>query len=308
MHHIYRWIEEVTGLTVIFQEHVLLTVIVLLTLLLFNRFLLRLVVKRQPDIRKQYQWRKTTNYFTTGLGLLLLVNIWFEGLQSIATFLGLLSAGLVVALREPLLNMAGWLFIVWKRPFRIGDRIQFGDHVGDVIDIRLFQFTLNEVREWVQGDQPTGRVVHIPNGRLFTTPQANYNYGFPFIWHEVPVHITFESNWQKARVILLEVTGRHCEKLSEATLQQVKKRSQRHLIFFDNLEPKLYVKVVDNGIQLTVRYLSKIAGRRNSENLIWVEVLTQFLAAPDIQFAYPTTRFYQTPPGTQSPLPPDGLL
>ena len=308
MRYIYHWIEEVTGLTAAFQQHVLLTVIVLLGLWLLSRFLLRLILQRQPDIRKQYQWRKTTNYVTTGLAILLLVNIWFNGLQSIATFLGLLSAGLVVALREPLLSMTGWIFLVWKRPFHIGDRIQFGDHVGDVIDIRLFQFTLNEVREWVQGDQPTGRVVHIPNNKLFTTPLSNYNYGFPYIWHEVPVHITFESNWQKARIILLEVTGHHCEKLSEATLLQVKRKSQRHLIFFDDLDPKLYIKVVDNGVQLTIRYLSKIAGRRNSEHLIWVEVLTQFLAAPDIQFAYPTTRFYQTPPGSQAPLPPDGLF
>jgi len=306
MHPIYRWIEELTGLSAAFQKHVLLTVIVLLALWLLSRLLLRLIFQRQHDIRKQYQWRKTANYITTGLAILLLINIWFNGLQSIATFLGLLSAGLVVALREPLLSIAGWIFLVWKRPFHIGDRIQFGDHVGDVIDIRLFQFTLNEVREWVQGDQPTGRVMHIPNNRLFTTPLANYNYGFPYIWHEVPVHITFESNWQKAREILLEVTGRHCEKLSEATLLQVKRRSQRHLIFFDDLDPKLYVKVVDNGVQLTVRYLSKIAGRRNSEHLIWVEVLAQFLAAQDIQFAYHTTRFYQTPPSTQSPFPPNG--
>ncbi|WP_242918616.1 mechanosensitive ion channel family protein [Pontibacter liquoris] len=304
MQQIYSWLEETTGISIAFQEQVLLTALVLLALWLLSRALLRFIYKRQPDLRKQYQWRKTTNYITTAVGIMLLANIWFNGFRSIATFLGLLSAGLVVALREPLLSMAGWLYLIWKRPFHIGDRIQIGDHVGDVIDIRLFQFTLNEVREWVQGDQPTGRVVHIPNGRLFLVAQSNYNYGFPYIWHEVPVHLTFESNWQKAKGILLESAARNCEKLSEQTMLQVKRRSQRHLIFFDDLDPKIYTKVIDNGIQLTVRYLSRIAGRRKSEHQIWEEVLPQFLAAPDIQFAYPTTRFYQTPPGTQSPMYP----
>lgn len=308
MHRIYNWLEDITGLSVAFQRQVLLTVAVLLVLWLLSRLLLRLIFKRQPDLRKQYRWRKTVNYVTTILAILLLVNIWFNGLQSIATFLGLLSAGLVLALREPLLNMAGWLFLIWNRPFRIGERIQLGEHVGDVIDMQLFQFTLNEMREWVQGDQPTGRVVHIPNGKLFTTAVANYNHGFPYVWHEVPVHITFESNWQKAKGILLDAAHRHAEKLSEAAKRRVKQQSQRHLIFYEDLDPKLYIKVVDNGIQLTIRYLNKVAGRRKSEHLVWEDVLPQFLAAPDIQFAYPTTRFYQTPPGTQAPLPPEGLF
>lgn len=308
MHKVYNWLESITGFSVGFQRQMLLTVAVVLALWLLSRLLLRLVYKRQPDLRKQYRWSKTVNYITTLLGILLLVNIWLNGLQSIATFLGLLSAGLVVALREPLLNMAGWLFLLWIRPFRIGERIQIGEHVGDVIDIELFQFTLNEVRDWVQGDQPTGRVIHIPNGRLFTKAVANYNHGFAFIWHEIPVHITFESNWQKAKVILLEAAGHHGEKLSAASKRHVKQKSQRHLIFYEDFDPKLYIKVVDNGIQLTLRYLNKVAGRRISEHKVWEEVLPQFLAAPDIQFAYPTTRFYQTPPGTQAPMPPDGVL
>ncbi len=308
MHQVYNLLENVTGLSIAFQRQMLLTVAVLLTLWVLSRLVLKIIYKRLPDIRKQYRWRKILNYISTALAIMLLVNIWFNGLQSIATFLGLLSAGLVVALREPLVNMAGWLFLISIRPFRIGDRIQIAEQVGDVIDIQLFQFTINEVRIWVEGDQPTGRVVHVPNGKLFTTAVANYNYGFPFIWHEVVAHVTFESNWQKARAIMLDAAGLHCEKLSATAKRQVRMRSQRHLIFYEDFDPKVYIKVVDNGIQITSRYLNKIAGRRISENKVWEEVLPQFLASPDIQFAYPTTRFYQTPPGTQAPMPPEGIL
>lgn len=307
MRSITFWLEKNTGLTAGFYHDLFYSVAVILVLWLLSRVLLWVIFRREKDLRKQYQWHRFTNYVATGLSILLLSNIWLNGFESIATFLGLLSAGLVLALREPLLSMTGWLYILWKRPFRIGDRIQVGETIGDVIDIRLFQFTLNEIRGWVDADQPTGRVVNIPNARVFTVAQANYNYGFPFVWHEIPVSITFESNWQKAKDILAQVTARHAEQLSEAAVQQVKRQSQRHLIFYDDLEPKLYTTVRENGIQITVRYLCGIMRRRQSSHLIWEEVLTQFLAAPDIQFAYPTTRFYQGEAGQGTEPPPQAL-
>lgn len=304
MRRITHWLERTTGLTAEFYHDLLYTIGLILVLWLLSRMLLWAIFRREKDLRKQYQWRRFTNYVSTVLSILVLSNIWFNGFESIATFLGLLSAGLVLALREPLLSMTAWLYILWMRPFRIGDRIQVGDTIGDVIDIRLFQFTLNEIRGWVDADQATGRVVNVPNARIFTVPQANYNYGFPFVWHEIPVCVTFESNWKKAKEILEEVTQRHAEQLSEAAVQQVKRQSQRHLIFYEDLQPKLFTTVQENGIQLTVRYLCGIMRRRQSTHLIWEEVLTQFLAAPDIQFAYPTTRFYHGSEGQRPEQPP----
>jgi small-conductance mechanosensitive channel len=145
---------------------------------------------------------KTSAYVAFALGVLVIVPLWFEGVKSASTFLGLLSAGLAIALRDPVVNLAGWAFILWRRPFEVGDRIQIGTHAGDVIDQRIFQFTLMEIGNWVGADQSTGRVVHIPNGKVFTEMLANYSKGFQYIWDEIPVLITFESNWEKAKGIL----------------------------------------------------------------------------------------------------------
>ncbi|MFD2067624.1 mechanosensitive ion channel family protein [Pontibacter silvestris] len=295
MRKIEHWVEEVLGLQTETQENIFLSVVVLLGLWLLSRLLLKIASRRETDSRKLYRWRKTTNYIVTGLGIVLLVNIWFNGFQSIATFLGLLSAGLVLALKEPIMNMAGWAFLIWKRPLRIGDRIEIDGYKGDVIDIRLFQFTLNEIHNWVNADQATGRVVHIPNGQIFTRPQANYSYGFPFIWNELHVRITFESDWQEAKAILIEIANKYSEELSEDAQLRIKRETQRHLIFYKDFKPKLYTEVREFGIEITVRYLCNLSRRRESENLIWEDILTNFIASPDIQFAYPTTRFYQAP-------------
>lgn len=302
MQKIIYWIEENTGISAEILENLLLSVAVVLVLWLLSHIFLKIIFKNQLDLRRQYWWRKVTNYTVMLLGFLLLANIWFKGFQPIATFLGLLSAGLVLALKEPVLNMAGWLLIIWKRPFRVGDRIEIEGQIGDVIDIRLFQFSLNEVHAWVDADQTTGRVVHVPNGKLFTTPQVNYNYGFPFLWHEISVNITFESNWKKAKSILSASAGRHGEQLSKESEEQLRRLSQRHLIFYESLAPKIYTKVVENGVRLTMRYLCSVGRRRESEHLVWEEILDAFMASDDIRFAYPTMRFYQ-PGGTATTQP-----
>ncbi len=295
MRKIEHWVEESLGLAAATQENVLLSLIILAVLWIVSRLLLRVASQRQTDSRKLYQWKKTTNYVVTGLGFIFLINIWFNGFQSIATFLGLFSVGLVVVLRDPILNMFGWIFLIWKRPFKVGDRIKINEFTGDVIDITFFQFTLNELGDWVDSEQATGRVVHIPNSHVFTKAQINYNYAFPFLWHEMQLRITFESNWQKAKTILEEVAGRNSVALNEAAQQSIRRESQRHLIFYSSFKPRIFTKVRENGIQLTIRYLSNINGRRESENKIWEEVLVEFLSSTDIRFAYPTTRFYESP-------------
>ncbi|TXK52836.1 mechanosensitive ion channel [Pontibacter qinzhouensis] len=294
MRRVQHWIEEALGLTPSIQEDIISSVFVLVGLWIISRLLLRVASRRQTDSRKLYQWKKTTNYIVTGLGVMALANIWFNGFQSIATYLGLLSAGLVVALRDPIMNMFGWVFLIWKRPFKVGDRIKINEHTGDVIDIAFFQFTLNELGQWVDSEQATGRVVHIPNSHVFTKSQINYNYAFPFLWHELQVRVTFESNWQKARELLLVIAARHTVQLSEGAQEIIRKNAQHHLIFYKDFKPRVFSKVKENGIQLTIRYLCNLNGRRESENKIWEEMLMQFLASPDIRFAYPTTRFVQS--------------
>ena len=165
----------------------------------------RVVHRRVEDVRQQYQWRKSITYVIFTLATLTVARIWLEGLQALSTFLGLLSAGLAIALQDPIVNLAGWLFLMWRRPFGVGDRIQIGEIQGDVIDIRVFQFTLLEIGNWVGADQSTGRIVHVPNGKVFREPQANYSEGFAFIWNELPGLVTFESNWLKAKDLPTEI-------------------------------------------------------------------------------------------------------
>ena len=151
----------------------------------------RRIFQRFGDAQSRYELSKATAYLAGALGLLVLLKVWFSGITGIATYLGLLSAGLAVAMQDPLINLAGWLFIIVRRPFQVGDRVQLGPHAGDVVDVRLFRFVMLEIGHWVNADQSTGRVLHVPNGWVFKHPVANYDGGFGYVWNELEVVVTF---------------------------------------------------------------------------------------------------------------------
>lgn len=206
--------------------------------------------------------------------------------------MGLLSAGLAIAFKDLLVNLVGWLFILIRKPLRLGDRIQIGEVSGDVIDIRIFQFSIMEIGNWVDADQSTGRIIHIPNGFVFSKFQANYTEGFEYIWHEIPVLLTFESDWKKTKKILEDILSKSSVNFSEEAAVQIKKTAKKFMIFYNKLSPIVYTDVKDSGVLLTMRFLCKARERRNVNMEIWEMVLNEFAKYNYIDFAYPTQRFY----------------
>ena len=272
-----------------------LSVIAILAIWLLRLIAIRIINRRKDDERLQYKWRKNLTYVSVFLGFIIVGNIWFEGLQSLATFLGLLSAGLAIALRDPVTDFAGWIFIIWRKPFDVGDRIQIGDVKGDVIDIRVFKFTVLEIGNWVHADQSTGRVVHVSNHNIFTDSLANYTSDFEFIWNELEVLVTFESDWQKAKEILQEIADKHLQDFVDRAQQQVRRAKKSYLIYYKYLTPIVYTDVKDSGVQLTVRHLSDPRRRRSISQKIWEDILKRFEEHDDIELAYPTMRIYKQP-------------
>ena len=288
-----EWLQQTLGLGPELQARLASSVLTVAVLVAVRWLTLAFIRRRVEDVRVHYVWRKGITYATVVLGLLLVTRIWFAGIREITTFLGLLSAGLAIALKDIVANLAGWVFILWRRPFTVGDRVQIGEHRGDVIDLRIFQFSLLEVGNWVDADQSTGRVIHVPNGKVLTEVLANYGKAFQYIWDEMPVLVTFESNWRRAKEILGKLGTKHAEHLSEEAQQRVREASKKFMIFYSKLTPVVYTKVAQNGVLLTLRYLVEPRRRRGTAEAIWEDVLDEFARCDDIDFAYPTTRFYR---------------
>ncbi|MDP8226747.1 MAG: mechanosensitive ion channel [Candidatus Celaenobacter polaris] len=286
------WLHNLTNIEQDIMGKIVISIIVIVVLKIIHLIVLKIMLRNIEETRKRYRWKKTLTYIFVFIGFLLLGRVWLQAFQSLATFLGLLTAGLAIALKDIITDMAGWVFIVWRRPFDVGDRIQVGEHAGDVIDIRLFQFSLLEIRNWVDADQSTGRIIHIPNSRVINHGLANFSKGFQYIWDEIPVLITFESNWRKAKMILQQIGNKHAEHITPHAERRIKEASRKFMIFYKNLSPTVYTSVKDCGVLLTIRFLCEPKRRRASEHAIWEDILIAFNSIEGIDFAYPTKRIY----------------
>ena len=262
-----------------------------LAIYLFGILIISLINRQVKDLHKRHTRRKVTLYLTVLAILVFSVLFWLEAVKSVGVVISIVGAGLVVALQEVILCFAGWFLIIFRRPFAVGDRIEIGSVKGDVIDVRMFQTALLEVGNWVGAEQSTGRVVHVPNSSVFKEKVFNYTKGFDFVWNEIKIMVTFASNWQKAKEIILRQANPEIDKLPQAKVQaSIEKMAQEYMIHYEKFTPIVYVNIIDHGIELTLRYLTEVRKRRTTEDRISRAVLEEFAGEKDIQFAYPTYR------------------
>ncbi|RUA17024.1 MAG: mechanosensitive ion channel family protein [Clostridia bacterium] len=281
------------------------TLVVLALIFLLRKSIHHLIRRKQTTEETLYYWNKVINYTVAVLIVVLVGGIWLSGVSNLATFLGLLSAGIAIALKEPIVNFAAWIFIILRRNFIVGDRIEIESVRGDVIDIRPFSFSIMEIGNWVGAEQSTGRIIHFPNAVVFSRPVANYTQGFEYIWDEIPVLITFESDWRKAKQIVKKIVDEQALAFTPEAKKQMGRIAGRFFIKIGTLTPRVYTSVEDSGILLSMRFLTPVRQRRGHEEAIWESLLQAFEQEVDIDFAYPTQRVYYHPregkPGTGGP-------
>lgn len=281
------------------------TLIVLILIILLRKSVHHLVRRKQTTEETLYYWNKVINYTAAVLMVVLVGGIWLSGVSNLATFLGLLSAGIAIALKEPIVNFAAWIFIILRRNFIVGDRIEINGARGDVVDIRPFSFSIMEIGNWVGAEQSTGRIIHLPNAVVFSQPVANYTQGFEYIWDEIPVLITFESNWRKAKQLAKKIVDEQALSFTPKAEKQIRRIAGRFFIKIGTLTPRVYTSVEDSGVLLSMRFLTPVRQRRGHEEAIWESLLQAFEQEDDIDLAYPTQRVYYNPhegkPGTGGP-------
>jgi small-conductance mechanosensitive channel len=287
-----NWIHEQFGITIDTQGKILASVITVVVLVVVRWSVLRAISRRFEEAWVDYRARKVATYVATVVGIAVLAWIWINAFKDLPTFLGLLSAGIAIALADVLKNVAGWLYILSRRPFRVGDRIEVEATKGDVVDIRMFRFSLMEVGNWVEADQSTGRLVHVPNGKVFTSQVANYTEGFEHIWYEIPVLVTFESNRDQARAIIEQAVRSNAPDVERAAGALIRETARRYHILVGALTPIVYLSVRDSGVLFTARFLVETRRQRDVAERIWTTILDGVDANPSVDLAYPTVRTY----------------
>ncbi len=266
------------------------SVLVVLVIVYISKLIKNIFYRTIKDNKRYYPIKRRITYIATFVAILCIVVIWMDSVSNLTTYIGLLSAGIAIALKEIFVNIAGWMFIESRKPFDVGHRISIGSEKGDVIDKRLFQFTLMEVSAFEEGEQSTGRIIDVPNAYVFAYPTINYTKGFEYVWNEIKVLVTFESDWKKAKKLLYEIINKDTHTTIEKAKGQIQTASKKYMIYYNNLTPIVYTDVKESGVQLTIRYLCSTKHRRTTANRVWEDILVMMDENPDIELAYPTRR------------------
>jgi small-conductance mechanosensitive channel len=291
-----QWISDNLGIAVGIQNKLLVSVLAVALVVAVRFVALKTLQRRFQEEWVEYRARKVASYTSSVVILIVLAWIWIDAFNDLPTFLGLISAGIAIALSDVLKNLAGWIYILSRRPFRVTDRVEIAETKGDVIDIRLFRFSLMEVGNWVDAEQATGRLVHVPNGMVFTNKVANYTEGFEYIWHEIPVLVTFESDRTRARQIIERAVRLRAPDVDQGAGERIAEAARTYHIKIGALTPNVYMTVKDSGVLFTARMLVGVRQRRAIDEAVWSEILASLDADPTVELAYPTIRAYLPSP------------
>lgn len=280
---------KLVGLNADNAGKLLITAIFIIFALIFGQ-LLRVVSQwllRDRDSVKTAFWTRQGIHLAMALITILgICSIWFDDPTRLTTALGLVTAGLAFALQRVVTALAGYLVILRGKTFNVGDRIVMGGVRGDVVALGFMQTSIMEMGQppsvqtddpgmWVKSRQYTGRIVTVPNSKIFDEPVYNYTRDFAYIWEEMNLPIAYDADRRKAEQILLDVARRYQAQVNEIEKSDIIELQRRYYVVkLEEFEPRVFYRMTDNWLELSVRFITEAHGVRSVKDRMSRDLLS----------------------------------
>ncbi len=253
---------------------------------------LELLDRSSADRRRTYHLR---NVLRLALGAIIIIGtlgIATEQWLGLLFSLGIVGFAVTFALQQPLFSLLGWVYIVVEEPYQIGDRVQIGDAKGDVIAVDFLVTTLWEINgNLVSSNQPSGRIVTLPNSTVLSSQVFNYSWEeFPFVWNEITVQVAYETDLEFASSEMIEVAD---EFLGDEMARNISR--YREILAQTSVElevkdrPSVNVVQQESWVELRLRYMVSPREGQRVKNELYGRVLERFKENPD-RVAFPVSR------------------
>lgn len=260
---------------------VVLTLLVLINLKTYLTRMMRVKLKEQAFIEQNANnFLKVWNVVWKFIIAILVIMAMSGSLKLLGLTAGFFGMMLGWSLQQPVTGIAAWLMIIIKKPFKIGDRVVIAGITGDVTGISLTHVLLNQVGGSVTGEERSGRGILIPNAILFQNVIINYTLDQEFMLDEVPVRLTFDSDWDQAKAIMVAAA----------------KEVTQHIIDKTGVEPFIRAEFLDWGILVRLRY-NTIPAKRQELSTYIIEILLREFGKefPRVRFAVPSQNIRYRP-------------
>jgi small-conductance mechanosensitive channel len=232
--------------------------------------------------------RRLVRYLITALSVAVLIGFLFDDLSVVVTMLGVVSAALVISLQDVCTSVFGWFVIMAGGKLHIGDRLEVDGTRGDVIDIQLLRTTLVEINGWLGFDQPTGRVILVPNNFIFKHKVFNFTHGHPFIWQKIDVTVTFSTPIASALLLFQRVLEEETQDEFAHARQASALMQERYGVEDANYNPKIYTHIADSGVTLSLLFVTHYRRTSMTRNRINRRLVAELETHRHIQLAYNT--------------------
>ncbi len=271
--NICNYLSKITTIDKNIIEVIFLSILIFL-LFAFIKFIAKKIIRGKVTGRGEYVLNQSFKVIINAVEVLTLLLIWAEYIKNLFTLISVLSAAMTIALRDIILNFFCGIYIKIKKPFKVEDRIQIGDIKGDVMNISTLDFELLEVSTKDDNGQSTGVVVSFPNSIVFKDPIKNINRGFKYIWNELVVNICVDKDLLKNKQEIYKIIN-SIETIKSIPIKmknQINEINPENRVYFNKYDPIIYTKIVNDHIELTVRYLMHPKKSRFVESVIWNKI------------------------------------
>lgn len=185
-----------------------------LFLIAFIFFISKIVtrlVNNQAHIQgERYNLLRIIRFLAIVFSLIVVASFLFQNLYAAAVSFGLISLVLGFALQAPIASFIAWVYLVFRRSYLVGDRIQIKGFRGDVVSISYLDTSILECRgDYLGNDRSSGRVIRFPNSLVLREEIINYSGPeAPFIMNEIPIQVAYTSDLQFVEECLLSASIR----------------------------------------------------------------------------------------------------
>jgi len=245
------------------------------------------LIGRIDSAVSRYTLRRVAKLVLALLLVLAVISILFQNWYTAIVSVGLLSLIMGLAVQTPVTSFLGWIYILVRAPYRVGDRIKISDATGDVIDVSYLDTTLWEFGggDILSTDHPTGRIIKFPNSKVLSKTVYNYSWPvFPYIWNEIKFNVAYESDLEFIAETMQRIAA---EEVGERMMKQIS--VYREILAqtpVDQLEVREHPSVLfrvnaNTWLDAIVRYLvhPREAGRVKTRLI--KKLLAELNAAPD---------------------------
>lgn len=236
------------------------------------------LLKKTKDNKKEYEYTRTWKLIIKIIYIIIIMIFWGRYVKSFITLISVLSAAFTIALRDLIFNFFCGLYIKMVKPLEIEDRIEINNYRGDVVNINMMNFEILEVTSNDLTGQSTGIIISLPNSIIFQYPLKNYNKAFKYIWDEILVKVPLDCDLSKAKSTLYKIVNSNevIKNIPPKLKKQINNVSNKYRIYYNKYEPIIYTKIVDNYIELQIRYLVHPKKARFVESTLWNYILQAY--------------------------------